>query len=372
MKEQLTLLFLLIGSTCAALGRVRAPLAEIGTSTQFRNEDGLGNYNFGYDEDHTSGGSFRRETGTALGAKEGSYGLRDADGRVRVVSYVADELGFRASISTNEPGTMPSTPAGVNIGVPQQGPVAPAVPVAAPAPAAPALAAPTLAAPAPAAYASPTRVAFNAAPARRPTYTPQEPVVTFFQGAPTPLDIKSAPVGPQSYGVPSPLDIKSAPVGPASYGGLAAALFGASPLAPAAHPAPAPWSGVYSGPVQSPAAPGAYRPPPPATYNASPLAPAAYGPSLPATSPFGAPAAPFLGAPLAMPVGHHYVYRQDNFVTLPADGRPYPTHPAPHAYPSPYSSPHAGPVAHVTTSHAYSHKIAHSLGGGHHRSYTAY
>ena len=34
----------------------------------------------------------------------GSYGLRDADGRVRTVNYVADALGFRASISTNEPG----------------------------------------------------------------------------------------------------------------------------------------------------------------------------------------------------------------------------------------------------------------------------
>ena len=35
----------------------------------------------------------------------GSYGLRDADGRMRVVNYVADALGFRASVSTNEPGT---------------------------------------------------------------------------------------------------------------------------------------------------------------------------------------------------------------------------------------------------------------------------
>ncbi|KAL3222528.1 hypothetical protein MRX96_004983 [Rhipicephalus microplus] len=170
-REQLGILFLLIGSTFAALGRVQAPLAEIGTSKQFRNDDGLGNYNFGYDEDHTSGGSFRRETGNALGAKEGSYGLRDADGRVRVVSYIADELGFRASISSNEPGIMPSTPAGVTISLPLQRPVTPAVP---------------LAAPAPAGLAPLAAVAFNTAPTRRPAYTPQEPEGTFFLGAPSP------------------------------------------------------------------------------------------------------------------------------------------------------------------------------------------
>ena len=37
----------------------------------------------------------------------GSYGLRDADGRMRTVNYVADALGYRATISTNEPGVDP-------------------------------------------------------------------------------------------------------------------------------------------------------------------------------------------------------------------------------------------------------------------------
>ena len=46
----------------------------------------------------------------------GSYGLRDADGRMRVVNYVADALGYRASISTNEPGVDPKQdPAAANI-----------------------------------------------------------------------------------------------------------------------------------------------------------------------------------------------------------------------------------------------------------------
>lgn len=33
------------------------------------------------------------------------YGLKDKDGRARIVKYVADSMGFRASIKTNEPGT---------------------------------------------------------------------------------------------------------------------------------------------------------------------------------------------------------------------------------------------------------------------------
>ncbi|XP_013785069.1 cuticle protein 16.8-like [Limulus polyphemus] len=75
-----------------------------GASTQYRHQDNIGNYNFGYDEGHFTGGTFRRESGDAFGNKAGSYGLKDADGRVRIVNYVADSAGYRADISTNEPG----------------------------------------------------------------------------------------------------------------------------------------------------------------------------------------------------------------------------------------------------------------------------
>ena len=75
----------------------------------------------------------------------GSYGLRDADGRIRTVNYVADALGFRASVSTNEPGVDPKQdPAATSLtgaGIPT---------IAAPAPilaAAPLAAAPLAAAP---------------------------------------------------------------------------------------------------------------------------------------------------------------------------------------------------------------------------------
>lgn len=74
----------------------------------------MGNYAFGYNEDHATGGTFRRETGSP-GQSQGSYGLRDIDGRVRVVNYVADGHGFRANVQSNEPGVGDQDPASVLI-----------------------------------------------------------------------------------------------------------------------------------------------------------------------------------------------------------------------------------------------------------------
>ncbi|OQR73609.1 hypothetical protein BIW11_09628 [Tropilaelaps mercedesae] len=99
----------------ARAGVVAPKVHEEGTSVQYRSEDGLGNYQFGYDEKHTTGGSFRKEKGDGYGRKVGSYGLHDADGRVRVVNYVADEHGFRASVQSNEPGVAPEDPAASSI-----------------------------------------------------------------------------------------------------------------------------------------------------------------------------------------------------------------------------------------------------------------
>ncbi|KAH9398994.1 hypothetical protein TYRP_018380 [Tyrophagus putrescentiae] len=97
----------------AAVSAVPA-IVNTGHSAQFRSQDSLGNYAFGYNEDHATGGTFRRETGSP-GIAQGSYGLRVADGRVRVVNYVADGLGFRANIQTNEPGVEDQDPASVLI-----------------------------------------------------------------------------------------------------------------------------------------------------------------------------------------------------------------------------------------------------------------
>lgn len=75
---------------------------------------GIGNYAFGYNEGHGTGATFRKESGSP-GAVVGSYGLSDADGRRRVVNYVADAAGFRADIKTNEPGVEPKDPANTAI-----------------------------------------------------------------------------------------------------------------------------------------------------------------------------------------------------------------------------------------------------------------
>ncbi|KAJ6217475.1 hypothetical protein RDWZM_008632 [Blomia tropicalis] len=90
-------------------------VVNTGSSAVSRSDDGFGNYAFGYNEDHATGGTFRKEQG-GPGVQVGSYGLRDADGRVRTVNYVADALGFRASISTNEPGVDPlQSPAAASV-----------------------------------------------------------------------------------------------------------------------------------------------------------------------------------------------------------------------------------------------------------------
>jgi hypothetical protein len=125
----------LVGQGVGVVGVVNT-----GASAVSRSDDGHGNYAFAYNEDHATGGTFRKEKG-GPGVQVGSYGLRDADGRTRVVNYVADALGYRASVQTNEPGVDPKQdPAAVDIngGYGYAGPVA----VAAPVIAAPAIAAP--------------------------------------------------------------------------------------------------------------------------------------------------------------------------------------------------------------------------------------
>lgn len=120
MKVSVIIVFLCVSQ----MGDVVDSLVESGVSTQHRMQDAHGNYNFGYEEKHTSGGSWRKESGDANGNTVGSYGLSDADGRIRIVNYVADSHGFRASISSNEPGMVASSPSGVGINAPQ-GPVGP-------------------------------------------------------------------------------------------------------------------------------------------------------------------------------------------------------------------------------------------------------
>ncbi|KFM69466.1 Cuticle protein 14 isoform a, partial [Stegodyphus mimosarum] len=94
----LIFLSIVISSQAAPLLVRTHALPEVGSSTQYKTQDSLGNYAFGYNEDHTSGGSFRKEFGDSLGNKIGYYGLHN----------VADDAGFRADVHTNEPGVDPT------------------------------------------------------------------------------------------------------------------------------------------------------------------------------------------------------------------------------------------------------------------------
>lgn len=123
---------------CSQAGLIGHGISS-GSSVSSRSEDGLGNYKFAYNEKHNTGGTFRSEAGNPWGVA-GSYGLVDIDGRSRVVNYVADKLGFRAAIKTNEPGTAPAAAAATSIATPGIAAVAKTI-------AAPVIAAPSIVAP---------------------------------------------------------------------------------------------------------------------------------------------------------------------------------------------------------------------------------
>ncbi|XP_015786512.1 cuticle protein 16.8 [Tetranychus urticae] len=73
-------------------------------------------YSFGYDIDDGYGNNnHRMEEGDEHGNKRGSYGYTDAYGVYRKVDYIADDYGFRATVTTNEPGTANSDPADVKM-----------------------------------------------------------------------------------------------------------------------------------------------------------------------------------------------------------------------------------------------------------------
>ncbi|XP_055942481.1 adult-specific rigid cuticular protein 15.7-like [Argiope bruennichi] len=137
---------------CAALvaaqaSLLAAPIVSTGVSNRAQTQDAFGNYAFNYGiQDGLGASNSRAEVGDAHGNKKGTYTIADIDGRARRVDYVADGLGFRATVKTNEPGTAASAPAAALIASPYAGPVAPVVNHVAPA-APVAVAAPAIAAP---------------------------------------------------------------------------------------------------------------------------------------------------------------------------------------------------------------------------------
>ncbi|GFY49610.1 cuticle protein 14 isoform b [Trichonephila inaurata madagascariensis] len=71
-------------------------------ASAYQAKDALGNYVFGHHDSHPGGPSFHSESGDISGKKVGSYGVKDPDGKVRIVDYVADHEGFKANIKTSE------------------------------------------------------------------------------------------------------------------------------------------------------------------------------------------------------------------------------------------------------------------------------
>lgn len=68
-----------------------------------------------YAFDYSVEGSSRRESGDTKGVVRGQYTLSSPDGSRRIVDYIADRDGFRASVNTNEFGTESRAPANVNL-----------------------------------------------------------------------------------------------------------------------------------------------------------------------------------------------------------------------------------------------------------------
>jgi len=62
-------------------------------------------YTFSYSADSLGGRAQHSEQGDGQGRVQGFYTILGADGRERRVEYIADELGYRATIQTNEVGT---------------------------------------------------------------------------------------------------------------------------------------------------------------------------------------------------------------------------------------------------------------------------
>lgn len=73
-------------------------------------------YAFGYNvKDDYGNNQYRKEEAGNDGVIKGSYGYTDAAGLYRVVEYIADRLGFRTKIRSNEPGLKSMNSAAVTL-----------------------------------------------------------------------------------------------------------------------------------------------------------------------------------------------------------------------------------------------------------------
>ncbi|OQR72263.1 cuticle protein 10.9-like [Tropilaelaps mercedesae] len=72
-------------------------------------------YSFSYTANDPEGSHSHQQQADSKNRVTGQYSIMMADGRMRIVKYVADENGFRAEIVTNEQGTESKNPADVTI-----------------------------------------------------------------------------------------------------------------------------------------------------------------------------------------------------------------------------------------------------------------
>ncbi|OQR71990.1 cuticle protein 10.9-like [Tropilaelaps mercedesae] len=68
-------------------------------------------YEYGYSSEDIEGTHSAQQSGDESGRVRGSYTMTLVDGRTRTVTYIADENGYRAEVTTNELGTESKNPA---------------------------------------------------------------------------------------------------------------------------------------------------------------------------------------------------------------------------------------------------------------------
>ncbi|XP_022696634.1 adult-specific rigid cuticular protein 15.7-like [Varroa jacobsoni] len=104
------------GTALSQLARVRATNVGDNSGTYIANQQYPPTpFQYAYSSEDIEGTHSATQSGDGSGRIEGSYTMTLADGRTRTVTYVADENGYRAEVTTNELGTESKNPADVII-----------------------------------------------------------------------------------------------------------------------------------------------------------------------------------------------------------------------------------------------------------------
>ncbi|OQR71988.1 cuticle protein 10.9-like [Tropilaelaps mercedesae] len=105
----------LYGTAVGQLGQVRALNIDNSGAYIANQQYPPTPYEYAYSSEDIEGTHSAQQSGDGNGRVQGSYTMTLADGRTRTVTYVADENGYRAEVTTNELGTESKNPADVII-----------------------------------------------------------------------------------------------------------------------------------------------------------------------------------------------------------------------------------------------------------------